>query len=182
VRQTIGRAPRDGKDFDHECRLLMPDGSVRYVRVVARADAHESGGIEFVGAIMDITERKQAEEALQNAQGQLAHVTRVMTMGELVASIEQELNQPLAAIIAGADACGRWLAGASPNLDQARVSVSRIIRDGNRASEIVERIRALVKKADTAKVRLDVNDAIREVITLTEAEARRNGVTLRTDL
>src|SRR5262249_16166932 len=69
VRQSSGRGARDGKDFDHECRLLMPDGSVRYVRVVARADAHESGGIEFVGAIMDITERKQAEEALQNAQG-----------------------------------------------------------------------------------------------------------------
>ena len=182
VQQTIERASQDGKDFEHACRLLMPEGSLKYVRVVAHAVRDEAGSIEFAGAVMDVTERKQAEEALRKAQGELAHVTRVMTMGELAASIAHEINQPLAAIVNNGNACRRWLAGATPNLDEARESVSRIIHDGNRAGDIINRIRALVQKADTEKVRLNINDAIREVIALAEGEARRNSVTLRTDL
>jgi PAS domain S-box-containing protein len=182
VKETIERAAQDGKDFEHECRLLMPDGSVKYVHVVAHAIRGESGGSEFVGAVMDVTERKQSEEALRKTHGELAHVTRVMTMGELVASIAHEINQPVAAIVANGEASEHWLAGATPNLEEARESVSCIIRDGNRAGDIIKRIRALVTKADTEKVRLNVNHAIREVIALAEGEARRNSVTLRTEL
>src|SRR5258706_5562099 len=91
-------------------------------------------------------ERQHAEDALHEAQAELAHVTRVMAMGELTASIAHEINQPLAAVIANANACFRWLANSTPNLDEARDAISRIVRDGNRASDVIGRIRALVKK------------------------------------
>jgi PAS domain S-box-containing protein len=127
-------------------------------------------------------ERKRTEEALRKAQGELAHVTRVMTIGELTASIAHEVNQPLSGIVLNANACRRWLAGATPNLGEARDAVSRIIRDGNRASEVITRIRALVRKTDTEKERLDMNHAIQEVAALAQGEVGRNRVTLRMEL
>ena len=131
---------------------------------------------------MDVTARKHAEEALRKAQAELAHVARVMTMGEFAASIAHEISQPLGAIVANADAGQRWLAGSTPNLDQARESVGLIMSDANRAADIIKRIRTLIKKADTEKIPLNINDAIREVIALAEGEARRNSVALRTEL
>jgi C4-dicarboxylate-specific signal transduction histidine kinase len=127
-------------------------------------------------------ERKRTEEALRKAQGELAHVTRVMTMGELTASIAHEINQPLSGVVTNASACRRWLAGATPNLDEARDAVGRILRDGNRASEVIARIRALVRKTDEEKERLDINHAIEEVAALADGEARKNRVALRMDL
>jgi PAS domain S-box-containing protein len=182
VKQIIERASPEGKDFDYECRLAMPDGSVKYVHVVARALSDESGGIEFVGAVTDITERKQAEEALRQAQADLAHVTRVMTMGELAASIAHEVNQPLAGIVINGNACLRWLAGESPNLAEAREAAQRIIRDGTRASDIISRIRALARKTGTLTERVDLNEAIREVLALGQGEARKHDVGLRARL
>jgi len=105
-----------------------------------------------------------------------------MTMGEFAASIAHEISQPLGAIVANADAGQRWLAAGSPNLEQARESVGLIVSDANRAADIIKRIRALIKKADTEKTPLNINEAIREVIALVEAEARRNSVALRTEL
>jgi len=130
----------------------------------------------------EITERKLAEEALRKAQAELSHVTRVTTLGEMTASIAHEVNQPLSGIITNGNACLRWLAGDSPNLDEAREAVRRILRDGNRASDVISRIRALVSKTDTEKSRLDVNDAIQEVAALAQGEVRRNSVALRTEL
>ena len=127
-------------------------------------------------------ERKRAEEALRKAQGELAHVTRVMTMGELTASIAHEINQPLSGIVTNANASLRWLAAATPNLDEARDAVSRILRDGNRAGEVIARIRALIQKTDTEKVRLDINQTVQEVVILIQNEAGRKGVALRMDL
>ena len=106
----------------------MPDGSVKYVHVVAQAVRDEKGNLEYVGALMDVTARKQGEDALRKAQGELAHVTRVMTMGELAASIAHEVNQPLTAVIANANASLRWLAATPPNLDEAREAVMRIVQ------------------------------------------------------
>src|SRR5207245_4029653 len=127
-------------------------------------------------------ERKRAEEALGKAQGELAHVTRVMTMGELTASIAHEINQPLSGIVTNANAPLRWLAAANPNLDEARDAIGRIVRDGNRAGEVIARIRALVQKTDTEKVRLDINQTVQEVVILMQNEAARKGVAIRMDL
>src|SRR5438552_11067950 len=127
-------------------------------------------------------ERKRAEDALHRAQMELAHVTRVATLGEMTASIAHEVNQPLTAVIANANASLRWLAAATPNLDEARNAVSRIVRDGNRAGEVIARIRALVQKTDTEKVRLDINQTVQEVDILIQNEAGRNGVAIRMDL
>ena len=129
-----------------------------------------------------LTERKRADEALREAQVELAHVTRVTTIGGLAAAIAHEINQPLAAVITNGSACLRWLAGTTPNLDEARQAVGRIIRDGNRASDVIAKIRALLRKTGTEKERLDMNDVIREVVALAQSEIRRNGVALRAQL
>jgi signal transduction histidine kinase len=113
---------------------------------------------------------------------ELAHVTRVATLGEMTASIAHEVNQPLTAVIANANASLRWLAAATPNLDEARGAVSRILRDGSRAGEVIARIRALVQKTDTEKVRLDINQTVHEVVLLMQNEAVRRGVVIRMDL
>lgn len=130
----------------------------------------------------DITERKQAEERLRKTQTALTHVTRVATMGELTASIAHEVNQPLAGIVTNASASLRWLAADPPNVEEACEAARRIIRDGNRASAVVARIRELVTKHATEKQPLDVNVAIQEVVMLAQGEVHRHGVSLRTDL
>src|ERR1700723_1357731 len=130
----------------------------------------------------EIAERQRAEEALQKAQAELAHVTRVMTLGELTASIAHEVNQPLAAVVTNGQAGLRWLALDPPRLDEARAAVERIVRDGNRASEVIQRIRALARKNPTLMVSLDINDVIREAILLVQREVSRQGVSLKTEL
>jgi signal transduction histidine kinase/CheY-like chemotaxis protein len=189
VRQAIDRVSNERKDFDLEHRLLMPNGSVKYLRVVGRPSKDESGCFEFVGAVTDVTERKRAEEelrqkeaSLREAQTELAHVSRVTTMGELAASIAHEVNQPLAGIATNANAGLHWLAGELPNLEEAREAFRRIIRDGNRAAEVISRMRALFKKARTATEWLDINEAIEEVVILTQSEVRRKTVALRMEL
>jgi PAS domain S-box-containing protein len=127
-------------------------------------------------------ERKQAEEALHKAQAELAHVTRVTTLGEMTASIAHEINQPLAAVVTNGSACLRWLMGESPNLEEAREASKRVIRDGNRAGEVIARIRALMQKTETQKAQLDINEAIQEIVLLTQHEAARKGVRLRLEL
>lgn len=126
----------------------------------------------------DITERKRAEEALQEMQTELTHVTRVMTLGELTASIAHEVNQPLAAIVTNGNACLRWLGGPQPNLTEGRQAVERIIKDSYRASEVISRIRTFVKKAPPRNESVDLNEAIREMIILAQSEARRKRITL----
>jgi two-component system sensor kinase FixL len=130
----------------------------------------------------DITERKQAEEALQKTQTELARVTRVTTLGELTASIAHEVNQPLAAIVTNSNTCLRWLAADPPNLDKTRQALGRIIKDGNRASEVISRIRALVKNAPPRKDWVDVNEIIVEVISLARGEVNRNSIYLKSHL
>jgi two-component system sensor kinase FixL len=130
----------------------------------------------------DITERKQAEENLRSTQSQLAHMSRVTTMGELSASIAHEVNQPLSAVVTNGNACLRWMALAEPNLDEARAAVTAIVKEGRRASDIIARIRALMKKSPPQMTQLDVNDLIREVLILINHEVQRNRVMLHTDL
>jgi PAS domain S-box-containing protein len=348
VKQTIERASRDGKDFEHEYRLVMPDGSIRHVHVVARAFSDESGAIEFVGAVMDLTERKrdemllagekqllemiargdpravildalcrlveelaggsvssillldpnagclrhgaapslpapyieaidgivigpsvgscgtaayrgkavivsdittdplwadyrdlalahglracwstpilssegrvlgtfaiyyreprspsphehnvieqithlasiavereQAEEALRQAQADLAHVSRVTTMGELTASMAHEVNQPIAAAMTDANTCLRWLTRDVPDVDEARDAASRTVKDVTRAADIISRIRLLFKRGTPERAPVDVNEVIREMIVLLRSEATRYSVLIETDL
>jgi C4-dicarboxylate-specific signal transduction histidine kinase len=130
--------------------------------------------------IGQFTERKRAEEALHQAQAELAHVTRVATLGELTASIAHEINQPLGAVVNNASACVRWLA--AQNLEEARQSAARIIADGHRAAEIIARIRALAKRAPPHKDWLDLNATIRDVLALARSEVHRHGVALETHL
>jgi PAS domain S-box-containing protein len=190
VRELIDRVSDIKKDFDFGHRLLMPDGSVKYLRVVGHPSTNaESGGVEFVGAVTDITERKLAEKALQEkevslheTQAELAHVSRLTTMGELAASIAHEVNQPLVGVVTNASASLRFLAGDSPNLVEAREALRAIIRDGNRAADVISRMRGLFKKAWPTKERLNINEAIEEVAILTRGEARRNKVALRMEL
>jgi signal transduction histidine kinase len=176
------RASHDGKDWDLQHRLLMLDGSVKHLHVVAHASWDESGNLEFIGAVMDVTAAKRAEEELHQARADLAHVTRVTTLGELTSSIAHEVNQPLAALTINAGAGLRWLAAQPPNLENARQALGRIINDGSRASEVIDRIRALVKKAPPRKDRLDINEIILEVIALTRSEVHRNRVALQVPL
>jgi PAS domain S-box-containing protein len=174
VQEALDRTTVNGTDLDFEHRFLLPDGSVKYVHVVANAVRDESGDIEYVGAIMDITERKQAEDALRKSQGELAHIARVMTMGELAASIAHEVNQPLASVVNSATACLRWLD--AQKLEEARRSASRVIAEGHRASEIIGRIRALAKKSPPHMDWLDVGEMIHEVVALVRSEIQQSGV------
>jgi PAS domain S-box-containing protein len=132
--------------------------------------------------MMDITERKRAEEELQKTQAELAHVARVTTMGELTSSIAHEVNQPLAAIVTNGNACLRWLSNDPPNVEEARQTVTRMVKDGHRASEVVGRIRAFFRKTAPERVRVDINQLIEDVIAMVSSELRRNRVRVRTEL
>src|SRR6267142_4910125 len=154
VEQTIDRASRDGKDFEHGYRLLMPDGAVKHVHATAHAVTDASGGVEFVGAVTDVTAHKQAEVELHEAQTNLAHVTRVTALGEMAASIAHEVNQPLAAVVTNAAACLRWLDREPANLKEARGTLQSIVKDGNRAGEVIQRVRALANKTADQKAPL----------------------------
>jgi len=130
----------------------------------------------------DITERKRAEEALQQAQAELAHVARVTTLGELAASIAHEINQPLAAIIADANACLNWLKEDRPDLDTVREALAAIVKDGDRAAEVISRIRALLSRSSVAHEPCDLARVIREVHPLVRPELGRHGITLEMSL
>lgn len=311
VLRTTGRAARECKDYDHEYRLVMGDGSIKYVRAVARAARDASGQVEFVGSVSDITATKeaerrlrdseqrfrdyaetasdwfwetgpdhrvtqvsehsdtitapagligltrwdiapdaalepekwqehraaldahvpfrdlvyrsrdrngqpiyvrtsgkpifgadgtflgyrgvctdvtaairadQAEAALRKAQAELAHVTRVTTLGELTASIAHEINQPLAAVIANADACLGWLQRSPPDIQAARRSVEWIIEDGTRASDVIRRVRALAKRTEVEMAPLDLNGVVREAVALVQREMASHAVSIRMEL
>ena len=182
VKQTIERASQDGKNFEHEYRLLMPDGSVKHVHVVAHALSDESGSVEFVGAVMDVTVAKQAEEALRQAQADLAHGNRVTTMGELTASLAHEVNQPIAAAVTDANTCLRWLTRDHPDVEEARHAASRIVKDATRAGEIISRTRLLFKKGTPQWELVDINEVIREMIVLLRSEATRYSISVQTEL
>ncbi len=160
----------------------MPDGSVKHVHATAHAVTDASGGIEFVGAVTDVTARKRAEVELHEAQTNLAHVTRVTALGELAASIAHEVNQPLAAVVTNAAACLRWLDREPANLKEARGTLQSIVNDGNRAGEVIQRVRALVNKTADQKAPLHINEVVNEVISLVQHELSSHRVALRLEL
>ena len=182
VKETIERASRDGKDLDFEHRLLMADGSVRQVRVVGHPQRDRLDGLEFVGAVMDITERRRTEDELRQAQADLARVSRVTTLGELTASLAHEVRQPIAAALTDANTCMRWLARNPPDIAEARAAAMRVVEDGRRATDIISRIRRPFTKSVPLREWVDVNGLIQEMIVLLRAEAMRYTISVRTAL
>ena len=190
-------AARDGR-YEVEAWRVRQDGS-QLADVVVDALRDDNGKlIGFAKITRDVTERVQAareleeariglvqsraEEALRRAQAELAHVARVTTLGELTASIAHEVNQPITATVINARAALRWLAERPPDLQEARQALTRIVSDGLRAGDIISRVRDLMKKAPLRPDRLDINDAIREVIELTRAEAAKDDVLVQLEL
>jgi signal transduction histidine kinase/ligand-binding sensor domain-containing protein len=183
IRELFDRAARENGDFETDFRTLLPDGAVKHVHVIGHPVFSASGAVvEYVGTTIDVTDRKRAEEQrgkLRQLEADLAHINRVSIMGELTASIAHEVNQPLAGVVSNASAGLRWLAGDSPNLEEAREGLRRIVRDGKRAGEVIARIRALTRKTATPREKLDLNQTIREVLALIGDETKRNSVTVR---
>jgi signal transduction histidine kinase/HAMP domain-containing protein len=181
--RRIERQFPEERDLDYEQRLLRPDGSIRHVHVMVQPLENEMGRVvEFVGAVTDVTTRKQSLEALDRVRAELAHVARVATLGELTASIAHEVNQPLSGIMTNASTCLRLLAAAPPKLEEAAETARRTLRDSKRAAEVISRLRALFKKSTAAGEAVDINEAIREVIALTRNEVQTRRVVLRTEL
>jgi C4-dicarboxylate-specific signal transduction histidine kinase len=171
-----------GNDFEWQYRLLLPDHSIKYLHAVAHAIGDQDGQLEYIAAVQDVTARRLSEEALGKVRSELTHVARVSSLGVLTASIAHELNQPLSGIITNASTCLRMLAADPPNVDGACETARRTIRDGQRASEVIKRLRALFGKKDTSTERVDLNEATREVLALSLSELQRKRVLPRLDL
>src|SRR5256712_580238 len=178
--------PDEGSHFDVEFRLVLPDGTMKYVRSTGHPVRNASGDVvEYIGTSIDVTERKRAEEErerLRQAQEDLAHVNRVTTMGELTASLAHEVNQPITAAATDANACLRWLTRDDPDVEEARNSASRIVKDATRAADIISRIRLLFQKNTSQREVVDLNEVIREMIVLLRGEATRYSIAIRTEL
>jgi PAS domain S-box-containing protein len=171
---------RHGFDFEH--RLLMPDGSVKYLHVIARVVLDEPDMLQFAGAIMDVTAAKQAEERWQRAQAELAAITRVSALAQMAASIAHEINQPLSAIVTSGQASLRWLNRDVPQVEAASAALRRIIDDGNRASDVVHSIRALARKTRQQRTELDLNQLVHDICKLVQRDLLDHRVTVRLDL
>jgi PAS domain S-box-containing protein len=178
--QAIAELKAAGAAQPREKEYFRKDGG--RVPVLLGATTFGDGQDEGVAFVLDLTERKHVEGALRDMQTNLAHVVRITTLGELTASIAHEVNQPLAGVVTNAEACLRWLDRGTPDLDAARRSVEWVINDGNRASEVLRRVRALAKKTDIEQVPLDVNDVVREVVALVQRELTSHRVSLRMEL
>jgi signal transduction histidine kinase/CheY-like chemotaxis protein len=186
VRQTIERAAAEKHDFAHAYRLLMPDGSVKYVSVLARRTPAEEGeSVVFVGAVTDITERKRAEEEharLRELEADLARINRVSMMGELAASLAHEIKQPIAGATLNAATCLRWLEHEPPKIEDARRKVSAIANDMKRMADILDRNHALYRRGSSQREPIDLNELIRHMIALLRDAASRNSISIRTEL
>jgi PAS domain S-box-containing protein len=175
---------RTGKGFTMEARFLRSrDGTYRWHLNRAVPVQDPAGNLlRIVGTSTDVHDWRQAQEALRNTHAEFAHMTRVMTMGELTASIAHEVNQPLGAIVTSAAAGARWLAMTPPQMTKARRAFDRIANDGRRAAEVIRRIRALMKRQAPRKEWLDINETIREVLALSQYQLRRSEVLVETRL
>src|SRR4029077_14537476 len=168
-----------GADVDFVFRILTSRGAVKHIRGMARVIEQIAGRPLFIGALQDVTESKVAEDALNRARSELAHVARITTLNALTASIAHEINQPLASLITNASICLRRLNANPPNVEGARETEMRTIRDGNRASDVITRLRALYSKKEFTPEPLDLNEATQEVIALSLSDLQRNSVILK---
>ncbi|UFW85057.1 PAS domain S-box protein [Bradyrhizobium barranii] len=181
MKDMIARAEAEAEDFEYEHRLLMPDQSVKHLHLVAHATRNPNGRLEYIGAVQDVTKRRLSEEALEEVRSELAHVSRIASLSALTASIAHEVNQPLSGILTNASTCLRMLAADPPNVEGARETARRTIRDGNRASDVIVRLRALFSKRPFAIEPVDLNEATQEVIALLINELKRDRIHLQTE-
>ena len=200
IKESIERLLSDKTNHhDVEYRVIWPDGSLRWLHGTGHVLVNGSGeAVRMAGLCMDVTSRKEsemqrmelltqertlaAERALREAEAELARITRALTIGELASSIAHEINQPLAGVVTNAQAGLLWLRGESPNVEEARESLGLIVRDANRASEVIRRIRGFLKKGHSADERFDMNETIREALDLARSELSRNGIALHLEL
>jgi C4-dicarboxylate-specific signal transduction histidine kinase len=180
VQQTLDRAAQERTDLDFERRLLMPDGKIKHIHIVGHPAFDESGDfVEFVGTVMDVTERQRAKEERQA----LAHTNRIATMGQLTASIAHEVNQPIAAARNNAASALRFLSRSPPDLEEVREALDCVVSDVDRAGNVIGGIHKLITTTPAPRDDcLDINEAIREMIVLTRGEALKNGVTVQMQL
>jgi C4-dicarboxylate-specific signal transduction histidine kinase len=183
VSEAHERAAHEKTDCECEFRLVVSDQKTKYLRMVAHAIVDDSGNVaEVIGMVLDVTAARHAEENLRQARAELERVSRATTMGELTAAIAHEVNQPIAATVINAGACLRLLSKTTPDLEGARAAAMRGVKDGNRAAEIISRIRLLFKKGAPQRELVDINDIIREMIVLLRGHITRHGITVRTEL
>jgi PAS domain S-box-containing protein len=180
--EMVDRARAGLSDFEFEARLMMPDHSVKYLHFIVHGPRAKDGQLEYFGAIQDVTQRRLAEEALGKARAELTHVARVSSLGALTASIAHEVNQPLAGIMTNASTCVRMLAADPPNSQIACETARYMIRDAERASNVIKRLRALFAKRSTAAESVDLNVVTREVVALSLSELQRGRVILSMQL
>jgi PAS domain S-box-containing protein len=180
--QFCQTATAEKRDHQFEYRMIAADGSVVWLRDLVTVVVEGDRVARVRGVIVDLTNRKRAEEALRQAQADLAHVSRVTIIGELTASLAHEVNQPIAAAVTNANTCMRWLAADTPNLEEARAAAMRIVKDGTRAAEIIKRTRLLFKKGTPERELIDVNEVIREMVVLLRGETTRCNIFVQTEL
>jgi len=185
-REVFLERPDEGSHFDVEFRIVLPGGAIRYVRSTGQPVRNMSGDVlEYVGTSIDVTERKRADEErerLRQVQADLAHLSRVTTMGELTASLAHEIRQPISAAVTNAKTCLRWLGRDEPDVVEACEAASRLVNDVTRAADIIGRIGSLFKKGALQRELVDVNELIGEMIVLLRSEANRYSISIGTEL
>jgi len=182
LEQTIDKAARGKDGFQLEHRLLLPDGMTRHVQLVARAVEDRTARTGFIGAIMDVTAARNAADELQSVQSDLARVTRATAMGQLIASIAHEVNQPLTGVVTNGYTVLHWLNEGTLNINKARTTAERMLRDGERASGVIARIQGLLTKAPPQTREIDVSELIQQVLDLLQTELRMRDVSVQTEL
>jgi PAS domain S-box-containing protein len=179
LEEMVEKARGGSAALEYGHRLLMPGGAVKYLRLVAHASRDHEGRLEYIGAVQDVTQQQQAQEALSKARSELAHVSRITSLSGFTASIAHEINQPLSGITTNASTCLRMLNANPPNVNGARETARRTIRDADRASAVIARLRALFTGKEVKTEPVDINEIVREVIALYLNELQGNHVTLR---
>jgi len=180
--KMLEKARNGGNDFEWQFRLLMSDQSIKYLHSVAHAIRDQDGQLEYIAVVQDVTERRQSEEALDKSRSELAQMSRLTTMGELAASIAHEVNQPLTAVTNNASACRRLLANHNLEPEVLRQALDEIIQDGTRASAVIARIRAFLKKKPAELSEVNMNEVIHETVALARQELFQNRVRIEYEL
>lgn len=171
----IGRAERGEADFEYQHRIVFPDGRTKHLHLIAHR-AGDRDEVEYLGAVLDITQRRVSEDTLEKVRSELAQITRIMSLGALTASIAHEVNQPLSGIVTNAGTCLRMLSADPPNIEIAKETARRTIRDGNRAADIIAQLRSLFSRKASAHEPVDLNEAAREVLALVAGDFHRSNI------